>query len=116
VVMLALFPVFAGCSTTSPSDYAENAHPTGRGVLAEMFNATPESPTPAEAVPANCPLAPAGQRGPARQVAPPANSCSTATAVRVPSSPPAEQDPAASAYPSVALIDVLFGSSKPASR
>jgi hypothetical protein len=117
---IALLPALAGCSSSSSSiDYAADAYPSQS--LVEILKGSTESPPPAQTAtpppPQSSPVAAANEpraaaaAAPATAVAP--APAPVAAAAPAPSAP-GDSDPVAAAYPSVSLIDLLAGSTKPA--
>src|SRR5208282_3678249 len=98
VASIALLPALAGCSSSSPTDYAANGYPSQS--LADLLKGSLDSPPPARAAD---PLAP-----------PSSSTAATAAPAPASSAPTDGSDPAAAGYPSVSLIDLLTGSTKPA--
>jgi hypothetical protein len=117
---IALLPALAGCSASSSIDYAADAYPSQS--LVDILKGSTDSPPPAQAAapPPPSPAVAAGNEPrpaaatvPAAAVAPASAAAPVAAAVPAPS-PPGDSDPVAAAYPSVSLIDLLAGSTKPA--
>jgi hypothetical protein len=119
---IALLPALAGCSSSSSIDYAADAYPSQS--LVDILKGSTDSPPPAQTAapppPQSSPAAAANEPRPAAAttvpaVAPAPAAAPVAAAVP-PASPPGDSDPVAAAYPSVSLIDLLTGSTKPAPR
>jgi hypothetical protein len=113
---VALLPALAGCSSSSSIDYATDAYPNQS--LVDLIKGSTASPPPAPPPPGP-PVAAANEPRPAAAPPPAAVAPAPAAApvaVAAPASPPDDTDPVAAAYPSVSLIDLLTGSTKPAPR
>jgi hypothetical protein len=114
---IALLPVLAGCSSSSSIDYATDAFPN-QSLVDLIKGSTASAPTPAPPPPGP-PVAAATEPRPAPATgpAPAVTSTPVPVAAAAPApSPPDDPDPVAAAYPSVSLIDLLTGSTKPAPR
>jgi hypothetical protein len=119
---IALLPALAGCSSSSSVEYATDAYPSQS--LVDVLKASTASPPPAQtaappppspAVAAANEPRPAAPTVPAAAVAPAPAAAPVAAAAPAPA-PPDDSDPVAAAYPSVSLIDLLTGPTKPAPR
>jgi hypothetical protein len=116
---IALLPALAGCSSSSSIDYATDAYPNQS--LVDLLKGSTDTPPPVQ-TPAPPPSAPsvatANEPRPAASTVPvvvaPAPAAAPVAAAAPASSRPDEPDPVAAAYPSVSLIDLLTGSTKPA--
>jgi len=114
-------PALAGCSSSSSVDYAADAYPNQS--LVDILKGSTKSPPPVQTAapppPQNSPVAATNEPRPAvatvPAVAPAPAAAPVAAAVPAPS-PPDDSDPVAAAYPSVSLIDLLTGQTKPAPR
>lgn len=109
---IALLPALAACSSTSSNDYDAAAAAYPSQSLADLLKGSPNSPTPmrtaGQPAPPNSSTAVVGQSDPAS----PSGSATAGAAATAPSQSSDEFDPAASAYPSVSLSDLLSGSTK----
>jgi hypothetical protein len=111
----------AGCSSSSSIDYATDAYPNQS--LVDILKGATDSPPPAQAAappPPGPPVAAANEPRPGAAtvpaaVAPAPVAVPVAAAAPAPP-PPDDPDSVAAAFPSVSLIDLLTGSTKPAPR
>jgi len=121
---IALLPALAGCSSSSSVDYATDVYPSQSlvDILKGSTDSPPPAHTPAPPSPGSSVAAaneprPAAPADPAAATVPaPAPAAAPVAAAAPAPSPPEASDPVAAAYPSVSLIDLLSGSTKPAPR
>jgi len=112
VASIAVLPALAGCSSSASTDYAADAYPSQS--LANLIKGSLDSPPPART--AAPPAPPSSSTAAAAQLGPAAPSDSaTVAAARAPSTPADDSD-LAGVYPSVSLIELLSGSTKPATH
>ena len=112
VASIAVLPALAGCSSSASPDYAADAYPSQS--LANLIKGSLDSPPPART--AAPPAPPSSSTAAAAQLGPAAPSDSaTVAAARAPSTPADDSD-LAGVYPSVSLIELLSGSTKPATH
>jgi hypothetical protein len=107
---ILLLPTLVGCSSVSSTDYATNAYPSRS--LADLLKGSPEPPPPVQTAALPAPSVPSASSNGATTAVDPRSTAApsgpvTSAAPRAPSANPQESDPAASAYPSVSLGDLL---------
>ena len=113
LIVASIAVALAGCSSSASTDYAADAYPSQS--LANLIKGSLDSPPPARTAappaPPSSSTAAAGQPGPAA----PSDSATVAAVARAPSTPADDSD-LAGVYPSVSLIELLSGSTKPVSH